>query len=71
VAKRISQRKARTQQPDNTGELEVEEVVEAKPAKPPAGIEAFLVAVTFAALLGAFALIYIKLKATTGAGWPV
>jgi uncharacterized membrane-anchored protein YitT (DUF2179 family) len=71
VAKKTSTRKARAQQPDDTGELEVEEVVEAKPAKPPAGIETWLIAVTWAALVGSFVLIYIKMKATTGAGWPV
>ena len=71
MAKKTSPRKARAQQPDDTGELEVEEVVEAKPAKPPAGIETWLIAVTWAALVGAFLLIYIKMKATTGTGWPV
>ncbi len=51
--------------------MQVEEVTEPKPAKPPAGIESWLVAVTWAALVGAFVLIYMKMKATTGAGWPV
>lgn len=74
MAKNKPSRKARGQAPDeNARELQIEDVTveEVKPAKPPAGIESWLVAVTWAALVGAFALIYIKMKATTGAGWPV
>jgi hypothetical protein len=69
VAKKMPARKARGAEAP-TGELEVEDVSEAAP-KPPAGIESWLVLITFAALVAAFVLINLKLRANFGAGWPV
>ena len=53
-------------------ELEVEEVdtEEAKPAKPPMGMEATLAVVTTFALVWAFIVINVKLHEVSGKGWP-
>ena len=71
MAKKTVSRKTRVQVDENAGELEVEEVVEVKPAKPPAGIETWLIMVTWAALLAALVLINIKMRGTFGEGWPI
>jgi hypothetical protein len=71
VAKKTT-RKSRVQAADDTGQIEVEEVttVEEKPAKPPAGIETWLITLTFFALLWAGFLINLKLHEVSGKGWP-
>jgi hypothetical protein len=51
--------------------LDVEEVGEARPAKPPMGLESALILVTFLALLTAFLLVQVKMHSAFGKGWPV
>lgn len=63
--------KARAKEAEEV-ELEVEEVdtEEAKPAKPPSGIETWLIFVTFFALLWGMFVINVKLHEVSGKGWP-
>ena len=65
-------RKTRVQAEDEAGSIEVEEVTteEVKPAKPPAGIETWLITLTFFALLWAMFVINLKLREVSGKGWP-
>ena len=65
-------RKSRVQAADDTGEIEVEEVttVEETPAKPPSGIETWLITLTFFALAWAMFVINLKLHEVSGKGWP-
>lgn len=63
-------RKARAVATDETGALEVEVVTEEAPAKPPAGIETWLIFITFAALLAAFLMVNMKMRSDYGEGWP-
>ena len=67
-----SARKTRGQAAEEAGQLEVEDVSteEAKPAKPPAGIESWLITVTFFALAWAMFVINLKLHEVSGKGWP-
>ena len=53
------------------GELEVEEVavVEKAPAAP-VGVETLMIVVTLVALIAAFIIINMKMKADFGEGWP-
>jgi hypothetical protein len=69
VAKKLT-RKTRTTT-ETTVEAPGEDIVVEKPAAPPAGIESWLIFVTFFALLAAFVLINMKMRATFGEGWPV
>ena len=67
-------RRTRGQPAEEPAELEVEEVAAAeppKPAKPPAGIETWLILVTWFALGAAFVLINLKMHSAFGQGWPV
>ena len=67
-------RRARGAAAEEASQLEVEEVTAeapAKPAKPPAGIETWLILVTWFALIAAFALINMKMHSSFGQGWPV
>ena len=68
---RKNKNKARAKDVEET-ELDVEEVevVETKPAKPPAGIETWLIFVTFFALLWGMFVINVKLHEVSGKGWP-
>ncbi len=54
-------------------ELEVEEVAteEVQAAKPQPGIETWLIAVTWFALVAGFIIINMKLREVSGSGWPV
>lgn len=70
MAKKTPARKGRGREAEASGEFEVQDV-EAAPAKPAAGIETWLVFVTFAALIAAFVMINLKMRADFGAGWPV
>jgi hypothetical protein len=51
--------------------LEVEEVGEARSAKPGMGLESALILVTFLALVAAFVLVQVKMHGAFGKGGPV
>jgi len=70
VAKKTPARKVRGRDAEGSGELEVQEVEAAVPAKAPPGIETWLVIVTLAALVAAFVLVNTKMRADFGVGWP-
>jgi hypothetical protein len=70
VAKKMPARKGRGREAEASGDFEVEDVEAAAPAKAAAGIETWLVFVTLAALIAAFVMINMKMRADFGAGWP-
>ncbi len=70
MAKKLTTRKTRTTTvADTSGEITVEDVTE-RPARPPAGIETWLIVITLAALVAAFLMINIRMRADFGSGWP-
>lgn len=68
---RKNKNKARAKEAEEA-ELDVQEVEieEAKPVKPAAGIETWLIFVTFFALLWGIFVINVKLHEVSGKGWP-
>ena len=68
-ARKVRVRETTVEEP--TGELEVEEVatVEKVPAAP-VGVETLMIVVTLVALIAAFVIINMKMKADFGEGWP-